>query len=139
MSHEAEQFLRYLLACSSHDAPFDLKAHVPRIIRILGDLQDFSGVPKELFHWWNLRLPMILDRLRDPTILEDDTSWALNVWQDLVRWSHEDQPVYRDGDLALSVQLRGYTDFQRDFLISGLEFLGLWGGGTFPPPDEGGP
>jgi hypothetical protein len=31
-----EGFLRYLLVCSSHEN-FDLKAHVPRIKRILGD------------------------------------------------------------------------------------------------------
>jgi len=36
-SHEAEQFLRYLLACSHHAAVFDLPAHVPRIQRILGE------------------------------------------------------------------------------------------------------
>ena len=35
-NHEAEQFLRYLLACSHHAAVFDLPAHVPRIQRILG-------------------------------------------------------------------------------------------------------
>jgi hypothetical protein len=38
--HEAEQFLRYLLACSTHPTPFDLKAHVPRIKRILGEYPD---------------------------------------------------------------------------------------------------
>ena len=33
--HEAKAFLRYLLACATH-SEFDLKAHVPRIERILG-------------------------------------------------------------------------------------------------------
>lgn len=33
---EAKQFLRYLLACSTHKEEFDLKAHVQRIKAILG-------------------------------------------------------------------------------------------------------
>jgi len=33
--HEITQFLRYLQACGGHDAPFDLKAHLPRIQRLL--------------------------------------------------------------------------------------------------------
>ena len=32
---EAREFLRYLLACSKHPEPFDLKAHAPRIQRLL--------------------------------------------------------------------------------------------------------
>lgn len=33
--HEIVQFLRYLQACGGHAAPFDLKAHLPRIQRLL--------------------------------------------------------------------------------------------------------
>jgi hypothetical protein len=33
--HEIVQFLRYLQACGGHDGPFDLKAHLPRIQRLL--------------------------------------------------------------------------------------------------------
>ena len=33
--HEITQFLRYLQTCGGHDAPFDLKAHLPRIQRLL--------------------------------------------------------------------------------------------------------
>jgi len=36
--YNAEQnaeFLRYLIACSNHKEPFDLKGHVPRIKRLL--------------------------------------------------------------------------------------------------------
>lgn len=32
---ERKQFLRYLLMCATHDKPFDLKAHVPRIKRLV--------------------------------------------------------------------------------------------------------
>jgi hypothetical protein len=35
--HEITQFLRYLQECGGHDAPFDLKAHLPRIQRLLDD------------------------------------------------------------------------------------------------------
>ena len=34
--HEQEGFLRYLIVCADHPS-FDLKAHVPRIQRLLGD------------------------------------------------------------------------------------------------------
>ena len=34
-SNATTKFLRYLLACSDHEEPFDLKAHVPRIERLL--------------------------------------------------------------------------------------------------------
>lgn len=34
--YEQEQFLRYLIACAGHSS-FDLKAHVPRINRLLGN------------------------------------------------------------------------------------------------------
>lgn len=48
--YEQEQFLRYLIACAGHSS-FDLKAHVPRINRLLGDdkskLMDLS---KEMDH-----------------------------------------------------------------------------------------
>jgi len=40
--HEITQFLRYLQACGGHDAPFDLKAHLPRIQRLL-DAHDKPG------------------------------------------------------------------------------------------------
>ena len=40
--HEITQFLRYLQTCGGHDAPFDLKAHLPRIQRLL-DAHDKSG------------------------------------------------------------------------------------------------
>ena len=40
--HEITQFLRYLQTCGGHDAPFDLKAHLPRLQRLL-DAHDKSG------------------------------------------------------------------------------------------------
>lgn len=40
--HEITQFLRYLQACGGHDAPFDLKAHLPRIQSLL-DAHDKPG------------------------------------------------------------------------------------------------
>jgi hypothetical protein len=40
--HEITQFLRYLQACGNHDAPFDLKAHLPRIQSLL-DAHDKPG------------------------------------------------------------------------------------------------
>tara|TARA_R110000824_G_scaffold61864_2_gene164140 strand:- start:674 stop:1141 length:468 start_codon:yes stop_codon:yes gene_type:complete len=44
MPNQAEEFLRYLLSCSTHPpGSFDLKAHVPRIQRILGI--DEAGFP----------------------------------------------------------------------------------------------
>lgn len=44
---EDKQFLRYLLACSTHDRPFNLKAHVSRIERILGEKWDWDAIEKE--------------------------------------------------------------------------------------------
>jgi hypothetical protein len=49
--HEQEGFLRYLIACAGHSS-FDLKAHVPRIKRLLGDGKSkLMDLPKEMEHF----------------------------------------------------------------------------------------
>ena len=41
-------FLRYLLACAGHDDPFDIKAHIPRVEKLIEDYNE--AVSKENFN-----------------------------------------------------------------------------------------
>jgi hypothetical protein len=43
--HEIIGFIRYLLACAEHDAPFDIKAHTPRMEKLIENYNE--AVSKE--------------------------------------------------------------------------------------------
>lgn len=45
--HEIIGLIRYLLACAGHDASFDLKAHIPRMKKMIEDYDE--AVSKENF------------------------------------------------------------------------------------------
>jgi len=44
------EFLRYLQACAGHDAPFDLKAHLPRINKLLYDFDNSTESEWKEYH-----------------------------------------------------------------------------------------
>ena len=46
--HEIIGFLRYLLACAGHDAPFDIKAHIPRVEKLIENYDE--AVSRENFN-----------------------------------------------------------------------------------------
>jgi hypothetical protein len=46
--HEIIGFIRYLQACAGHDAPFDLKAHIPRMEKLIKNYNE--AVSKENFN-----------------------------------------------------------------------------------------
>lgn len=46
--HEIIGFLRYLLACAGHDALFNIKAHIPRIEKLIENYD--KAVSKENFN-----------------------------------------------------------------------------------------
>ena len=46
--HEILGFLRYLLACAGHDAPFDIKAHIPRMEKLIENYDE--AVSRENFN-----------------------------------------------------------------------------------------
>lgn len=82
---------------------------------------------EKLVDWWNHKLfEIILVRIR----LSDDPKdtfffWGQLVWQELRMWESIGKSV-NSGDLDFIVNRRGFSMFQRQFLIEGLENLGLW-------------
>ena len=80
-----------------------------------------------LVEWWNDRVPMIEARIKeadDPDGKDTGFFWSQLIWQELVMWRQLGKPV-DDAGLDFIVNRRGFTAFQRDFLIEGLEFLEL--------------
>lgn len=89
---------------------------------------------EKLVDWWNGQLEKIQARIDDESLIKDYRfKWGQLIFQELDMWEVLGNPVYGDGGLDFIVNRRGFTEFQRDFLVRGLKHLGLWGGDTKPP------
>jgi len=93
---------------------------------VLGQKWELPQSPsRELVDWWNSRTGWIWEQMRTG---DTDTcfKWEHLVWQELWMWEKLGEKVAPE-DLDWMAQHRGFSPVQKDFLIEGLEVIGLWG------------
>lgn len=79
-----------------------------------------------LVDWWNERVPMLEALVLTSTDPKDTVFyWSQLVYQELNMWRMIGDPV--TDELDFIVNRRGFTPRQREFLVEGLQHLGLCG------------
>lgn len=98
-------------------------------------IDDWDRLHK-LIEWWNSQIDRINSHIDDNQHRNHTYfHWDQLIHQELRMWATLGKPV-TPSDLDFMVNRRGFSDVQRDFLIEGLEVMGLWYPDGVPSSEE---